>query len=398
MIDAHALSCDSERQTLLLVDDVPDNIALLSALFQDHYKIRATTHGMRALEIAASEPQPDLILLDIMMPDLDGYAVCQQLKADPRTAAIPVIFLTAKTNAEDEERGFQLGAVDYLIKPVSPVVARARIETHLALKNARQFLQDRNAFLEAEVHRRSQEMLAIQDATIIALVSLAETRESGTGSHIRRTQHYMLALAQQLQDHPRFAGFLNNETLDLLFKSAPLHDIGKVGIPDRILLKPGKLSAEEFAIMKTHTTLGRNAILAAEQQLGSSASFLRIARDIAYAHHEKWDGSGYPGGLAGDAIPIAARLMAVADVYDDLTGRRIYRAALPHAQAVEVIRADRGTHFDPDVVDAFLAIADTFKGIAARLADDERELQRSMAQLEAALAEERIVLGHAADE
>ncbi|HNW79146.1 MAG TPA: response regulator, partial [Candidatus Competibacteraceae bacterium] len=218
MIDAHALSCDSERQTLLLVDDVPDNIALLSALFQDHYKIRATTHGMRALEIAASEPQPDLILLDIMMPDLDGYAVCQQLKADPRTAAIPVIFLTAKTNAEDEERGFQLGAVDYLIKPVSPVVARARIETHLALKNARQFLQDRNAFLEAEVHRRSQEMLAIQDATIIALVSLAETRESGTGSHIRRTQHYMLALAQQLQDHPRFAGFLNNETLDLLFK------------------------------------------------------------------------------------------------------------------------------------------------------------------------------------
>jgi putative two-component system response regulator len=357
MIDAHALlSCDSERQTLLLVDDVPDNIALLSALFQDHYKIRATTHGMRALEIAASEPQPDLILLDIMMPDLDGYAVCQQLKADPRTAAIPVIFLTAKTSTEDEERGFQLGAVDYLIKPVSPTVARARIETHLALKNARQFLQDRNAFLEAEVRRRSQEMLAIQDATIIALVSLAETRESGTGSHIRRTQHYMLALAQQLQDHPRFAGFLSNETLDLLFKSAPLHDIGKVGIPDRILLKPGKLSAEEFAIMKTHTTLGR------------------------------------------DAIPIAARLMAVADVYDELTGRRIYRAALPHEQAVEMIRVDRGVHFDPDVVDAFLAIADTFKGIAARLADDERELQRSMAQLEAALAEERIVLGSGADE
>ncbi|RUQ39693.1 MAG: HD domain-containing protein, partial [Candidatus Competibacteraceae bacterium] len=181
--------------------------------------------------------------------------------------------------------------------------------------------------------------------------------------------------------HPRFAGFLNNETLDLLFKSAPLHDIGKVGIPDRILLKPGKLSAEEFAIMKTHTTLGRNAILAAERQLGSSASFLRIARDIAYAHHEKWDGSGYPGGLAGDAIPIAARLMAVADVYDALISQRVYKPALPHAQAIEMIRAGRGTHFDPDVVDAFLALADTFKGIATRFADQPHTLQ---------LAEERI--------
>jgi len=394
----YAVDAVTEQKTLLLVDDVADNIALLSLLIKGRHRIRAATHGARALEIAASEPQPDLILLDIMMPEMDGYEVCRRLKADPHTAAIPVIFLTANIDARDEEQGFQLGAVDYITKPINPAVARARIETHLALKNARQFLQDRNAFLEAEVRRRTRDVMAIRDVTILTLASMAETRDNETGSHIRRTQHYILTLARRLQTHPRFADILTGETMDLLFKSAPLHDIGKVGIPDCILLKPGKLSAEEFAIMKTHTTLGRNAIFAAEQHLGSSASFLRIARDIAYAHHEKWDGSGYPEGLAGDAIPAAARLMAVADVYDELTGRRVYRVALPHEQAVEVIRADRGRHFDPDVVDAFLVIADTFKGIAARLADDERELQRSMAQLEAALAEERIVLGSGADE
>jgi putative two-component system response regulator len=310
-----------------------------------------------------------------MMPGMDGYEVCQRLKADPQTADIPVIFLTAKVQVEDEEKGLKLGAVDYITKPISPPVVLARVETHLTLKNARQFLQDRNAYLEEEVRRRTREVVAIQDVIIVAMASLAETRDNETGNHIRRTQHYVRALAKRLQTHPRFTQFLTDEAIELLFKSAPLHDIGKVGIPDRILLKPAQFTPEEFEVMKTHTTLGRDAILVAEQHLDLPHSFLRIAREIAYSHQEKWDGSGYPEGLSGDDIPISARLMAVADVYDALISQRIYKEAMPHEQAVAILREGRGTHFDPDVVDAFLEIAEEFRAIAARFVDSRQTLQ-----------------------
>ena len=363
----------AERQTLLIVDDTPDNITLLSSLLKNRYRIKVATRGERALKIAAMDPPPDLILLDIMMPGMDGYEVCQQLKADPHTTDIPVVFLTAKVQVEDEEKGLKLGAVDYITKPISPPIVLARVQTHLTLKNARQFLQDRNAYLEEEVCRRTREVVAIQDVTILAMASLAETRDNETGNHIRRTQHYVRALATKLQTDPRFAQFLSDETIELLFKSAPLHDIGKVGIPDRILLKPGVLTEEEFAIMKTHPTLGRDAILAAEKHLHTPKSFLQLAREIAYCHQEKWDGSGYPQGLAGDAIPISARLMAVADVYDALISKRVYKEGMPHEQTVAMIREGKGTHFDPDIVNAFLEITDEFQVIAARFADSQRE-------------------------
>ena len=382
-----------ERQTILIVDDTPDNITLLSALLKDHYRIKVATNGERALKIAAATPLPDLILLDIMMPGMDGYEVCQRLKADPRTADIPVIFLTAKVQVEDEEKGLKLGAVDYITKPISPPIVLARVETHLTLKNARQFLKDRNAFLEAEVRRRTQEVAAIQDVTILAMASLAETRDNETGNHIRRTQHYIRALARKLQTHPRFAHFLNEETIELLFKSAPLHDIGKVGIPDRILLKPGDFTPEEFEIMKTHAAMGRDAILAAEKYLNAPNSFLRFAREIAYSHQERWDGAGYPDGLAGDDIPLSARLMAVADVYDALISQRVYKAGMPHEQAAAMILEGRGTHFDPDVVDAFLDIADEFQDIAARFADGHEALRKEARPVEMAMMEERIVPG-----
>ena len=390
MNDAHDVI---ERQTILIVDDTPDNITLLSALLKDRYKTRVATHGERALKIAAADPPPDLILLDIMMPGMDGYEVCQRLKADPRTADIPVIFLTAKVQVEDEEKGLKLGAVDYITKPISPPIVLARVETHLTLKNARQFLKDRNASLEAEVRRRTQEVAAIQDVTILAMASLAETRDNETGNHIRRTQHYVRALAKKLQTHPRFAPALSDATIDLLFKSAPLHDIGKVGIPDRILLKPGDFTPEEFEIMKTHAALGRDAILAAEKSLNAPHSFLRFAREIAYSHQERWDGSGYPEGLAGDAIPLSARLMAVADVYDALISQRVYKAGMPHEQAAAMVVEGRGTHFDPDIVDAFLDIADEFQDIAARFADSHEALQEEAKRLEIAFAKDRIVLG-----
>jgi len=366
----------TERQTLLIVDDTPDNIALLSGLLKSRYRIKVATQGERALKIAALDPPPDLILLDIMMPGMDGYEVCQRLKENPQTTAIPVIFLTAKAQVEDEEKGLKLGAVDYITKPISPPIVLARIKTHLTLKNARQFLQDRNAYLEEEVKRRTQEVVAIQDVTILAMASLAETRDNETGGHIRRTQHYVRALAKKLQTHPRFASFLNNETIELLFKSAPLHDIGKVGIPDRILLKSGHFTPQEFEIMKSHARLGRDAILAAEKHLNTPQSFLQLAREIAYCHQEKWDGSGYPQGLIGDAIPISARLMAVADVYDALISQRVYKEGMPHEQAVEIIRQGKGLHFDPDIVEAFLEITDEFQEIAAQFADRQEGAER----------------------
>jgi putative two-component system response regulator len=361
----------TQKQTILVVDDTPDNLRLMTGILKDAYKTKVANNGERGLGIAATHPLPDLILLDIMMPGIDGYEVCRRLKNDPVTADIPVIFLTAKTEVEDEQQGFDVGCVDYITKPVSPPIVLARVSTHLLLKNARDFLKDENAFLEAEVARRTREVQMIQDVTIVAMGSLAETRDNDTGNHIRRTQHYVRALAEKLKTHSAFAHALDDATIELLFKSAPLHDIGKVGIPDRVLLKPGKLTPDEFEIMKTHTTLGRDAIAAAEKALGSPSSFLRHAREIAHYHQEKWDGTGYPEGLAGLQIPLSARLMAVADVYDALICERVYKPALPHDEAVELIRAGRGRHFDPDVVDAFLELTERFKEIASAFADSE---------------------------
>lgn len=367
-----------EKPTILVVDDTPDNLTLMQALLKDLYKVKGANNGERALKIASAGNPPDLILLDIMMPGIDGYEVCRQLKANPATRDIPVIFLTAKTDVEDEKLGFELGAVDYITKPVSPPIVMARVHTQLTLKASADFLRDKNEFLEAEVTKRTREVMAIQDVTILAMASMAETRDTDTGNHIRRTQRYVKALAWKLSTHPRFSSFLTSQNINLLFKSAPLHDIGKVGIPDRILLKPGRLTPEEFEIMKTHTTLGRDAIAHAEQELGADVEFLTLAKEIAYSHQEKWDGSGYPQGLAGDRIPISARLMALADVYDALISRRVYKEPMPHEQAVDIIRQASGRHFDPDVADAFLAIEENFRAIALTYGDTDSDLQKKV--------------------
>ncbi|HXP97782.1 MAG TPA: two-component system response regulator [Telmatospirillum sp.] len=373
------------RPIILVVDDTPDNLKIMSALLKDRYRIKIANSGEKALSIALSDPAPDLILLDIMMPEMDGYDVCRRLKADRRTGDIPVIFLTAKAEVADEENGLKLGAVDYITKPISPPIVLARVETHLALKASSDFLRDKAAYLEAEVARRTREITAIQDVTILTLASLAETRDSDTGNHIRRTQHYVNELANKLKDHPRFKDHLDEARIAMLVKSAPLHDIGKVGIPDRILMKPGRFTAEEFEIMKTHTTLGRDAIAHAEEALGIPVAFLACAKEIAYGHQEKWDGSGYPEGIEGDHIPVSARLMAVADVYDALISRRVYKDGMPHEKAVGVIREGRGSHFDPDIVDAFLALETEFLAIAARYSDGDKELARKRDYLEQAV-------------
>jgi len=360
---------EPDRQVVLIVDDTPENLQLMNGLLREHYRTRLANNGERALKAALQAPLPDLILLDVMMPGMDGYEVCRRLKADPATARIPVIFLTAKAEIADEEMGFSAGCVDYITKPISPPIVMARVQTQLALKAAADFLHDKNAYLEQEVQRRTREVQVIQDVTIMAMCSLAETRDNETGNHIRRTQSYVLALARKLEADPHFADYLRGNTPEVLHKSAPLHDIGKVGIPDAILLKPGRLTPEEFEVMKTHTTLGRDAIVAAERLIGADDTFLRLAREIAYGHQEKWDGSGYPQGARGEAIPVGARLMAIADVYDALISARVYKPGLPHEKAVAIIAEGRGTHFDPRMVDAFLQIADEFRQIAQAFAD-----------------------------
>jgi putative two-component system response regulator len=364
----------TQKPTIRGVDDTPDNHTLMSGLLKQTYTVKLAINGEKALQLAGAANKPDLIILDIMMPGMSGFEVCERLKSEAGTRDIPVIFLTALTSTEDERKGLELGAVDFITKPVNPPIVMARVATHLQVKAAADFLRDKNEYLDAEVQRRGRELAAIQDVTILAMASLAETRDNDTGNHIRRTQHYLRLLANKLQDHPRFQRSLDERTIDMLFKSAPLHDIGKVGIPDRILLKPGRFEPHEFEIMKTHCKLGRDAIQHAEDQLGVEVEFLRYAKEIAYWHQEKWDGSGYPDGIAGDVIPVSARLMAIADVYDALISRRVYKEGMPHEKAVAIIAEGRGTHFDPDMVDAFVELAEDFREVALRFADSHEEL------------------------
>lgn len=363
-----------EKPTVLVVDDTPANLTLIATLLKDSYRVKVSNNGEKALAIANSVTPPDLILLDIMMPNMDGYEVCRRLKSESNSASIPVIFLTSKTETSDETKGLALGAVDYLTKPVNPEILRARVSNHLQLKTHRDFLADKNIFLENEVRRRTQEITMIQDVTILIVTSLAETRDSDTGNHIRRTQYYIRAFAEKLKKSSKYSSLLTDKYIDILFKSAPLHDIGKVGIPDYILLKPGPLELEEYEIMKTHTSLGRDAIEQAENQLGIEVDFLKVAKEIAYSHQEKWDGSGYPDGLKGEEIPLSARLMAIADVYDALISRRVYKEPMLHSEAATIICKGKGKHFDPELVDCFMTIQDELLSIANRFVDSDEEL------------------------
>ncbi len=369
------------KPTVLVVDDAVEVADLLVNLLKGKYRVKVATTGQRAVEITLGDDPPDLLLLDVMMPEMSGYEACRIIKGNPSAQHIPIIFLTARTGTEDERLGLELGAVDFIAKPINPPIVLARVATHLQLKSVADFLRDQNSFLEQEVQRRGRELAAIQDVTVLVMASLAETRDTDTGNHIRRTQFYVRTLAEQLSHNPRFSSQLDERTVELLFKSAPLHDIGKVGIPDRILLKPGRYTPEEFEIMKTHTTLGRDAIAKAEQQLGLEVDFLRLAKEIAYSHQEKWDGSGYPQGLRGEQIPLSARLMALADVYDALISRRPYKEPLSHGQAAAIIRDGKGTHFDPDVVDAFMAVEHQFQEIAAHFVDTDADLQHKTESL-----------------
>lgn len=369
------------KKTILIVDDEPANLSVLSQLLDHHFRVCACTSGEQALKAVLKEPRPDLVLLDVMMPEMDGYTVLEELKNDPETKDIPVIFVTSLDDELDEQQGLRLGAVDYITKPIKPAVMLARVNAHLELKEGRDRLKNQNVWLEAEVARRTQENTFIQDVSLRVMAGLAETRDSDTGDHIARTQAYVEALARELQSHPDLAAELDEISLARIVKAAPLHDIGKIGIPDGILLKPGELSTEEWDIMKSHPDIGGDAIRRAiDRALAAgdgdesdpkpeSLEFLEIAWIIAKHHHERWDGTGYPDGLSGKEIPLPARLMALADAYDALTMDRVYRTSMEPDEAARTIIEEKGKHFDPDIVDAFQSVRVSFEKIRQTLSD-----------------------------
>ena len=368
------------RATILVVDDMPENLEVIGALLQPFYAVRLAQSGEQALRAAREVPIPDLILLDIMMPEMDGYAVLSRLRTSPETGAIPVIFVTAMSDDEDEQRGLDLGVADYMHKPMRPAILLARVRNQLELKQGRDRLEDWNGSLQREVRRRMRENELVRDVTLHALATLAERRDGSTGNHLYRTKSFVQALGAQLLRSNRYVDQLDAGQLEQMVRAAPLHDVGKVGIPDEILLKPGKLTAAEFAIMKGHARIGAEAICdsisRASHESGhdeattcAALGFLRVAQEIAASHHEKWDGSGYPLGLAGQSIPLAARLMAVADVFDALSTKRVYKDSWDLERVNDYLRQQSGTHFDPALVDAYLAIRDEFQTIAEQYAD-----------------------------
>ncbi|MDD5209174.1 MAG: response regulator [Elusimicrobiales bacterium] len=348
--------------SILIVDDMPANLELLSGMLKDsHYKIRAALSGELALQSARNEP-PELILLDINMPAMDGYEVCRRLKADAELKDIPVIFLSALSEPMDKVKAFGVGGVDYVTKPFQFEEVFARVETHLRLRRMQLELERHNLHLEDLVKEQVAEISDSQLAAIIALTKLAESRDDATGAHIERTRNFARALAKKMREDAGHTGSITESFIESIYHTASLHDIGKVGILDSILLKPGKLTPEELEIMKTHSVIGANTLRTARGKYPRSG-FLNMGIDIARSHHEKWDGSGYPEGLAGEAIPLAARIMAVADVYDALRAERPYKPAFSHEKSSGIILKNSGTHFDPAVIAAFRGIESDFAGI-----------------------------------
>lgn len=327
------MSISVVKPTILVVDDTPENIQIIHGVLSRRFSIRAATSGAMALELAMIQPYPSLVLLDVMMPDMDGFQTCQQLKKNPLTCSIPIIFITARSDAVDEQTGFELGAVDYITKPINPSILNVRVDTHLALAN-------RAKHLESLVLQRTQELENNRFKIIHRLGKAAEFRDNETGLHIIRMSHYSKMLAAEIG--------ATQSWCELLFNASPMHDIGKIGIPDAILLKPGKLTEDERKIMQQHTIYGSEII-------GDDVDpLLSMAKEIALNHHERWDGKGYPHGISQKIIPLSARIAAIADVFDALTSERPYKTAWSTEDAFKYLIEGAGQQFDPELIDVFI--------------------------------------------
>lgn len=353
---------------VLVVDDEQDVRGLIVLLLQEQgCKVMAADNGPTALQLAVSD-LPDLVLMDVNMPGMDGMTVCRRLKEMSATKSIPVVFLTANDNIDHYRLALEAGAEDFFPKPFKRDVLLARVRASVKAKRMADEIDEYRRRLENRVLEQTLQIRETQDATIFALAKLAECRDPETGQHLERIRHISRYLASKLQDRKPFVGQIDNVFLDSIFRSSVLHDIGKVGIPDDILLKPGKLEPEEFEIMKTHAKIGGDALDAACKELHSDP-YLEMARDIAYSHHERVDGSGYPAKLVGDAIPLAARIVAVADVFDALMTKRPYKEAFSIEKTFDIMKSGRGTQFDPDVYDVFAEHLATMKRIRDRYVD-----------------------------
>jgi len=358
-----------ERYTVMLVDDTPANLDLLTEMLQGQgYRVHSFPRGAMALKAAALNP-PDLILLDIMMPEMDGFEVCRRLKADDALKEIPVIFISALDDVGNKVRAFSQGGVDYVPKPFHQEEVLARVTTHLNLRRMRQKLERHNLHLQDLVREKVKEISDSQLATLLAISKLAEYRDDEMGRHIERTRTFCKVLAERLRDNPRYAETITEDFIEDIYHAAPLHDIGKVGIRDDILLKPGKLTPEEFEIMKTHTVIGARTLETVRRKYPGNA-FVNMGIDLTRSHHEKWDGTGYPDRLSGEAIPQSARIMALADVYDALRSKRPYKEAFSHEESLKKILEGAGSHFDPAAVNAFKAVETQFAEIREQLEDD----------------------------
>ena len=348
------------EQRILIVDDCDINVEVLEEILCGHYDLDAAYSGREALDLFERRPT-DLVLLDIMMPGIDGYEICRRIKAGPRGALTPVILVSGKASTAERLAGYRAGADDFLVKPFDHDELLAKVAVHLKLRettaalsaaNAR--IQRFNSELEALVQERAAEVVATRDVAVFALAKLADSRDTETGEHLERIRAYCQILAERLQCHGPYGEQIDQRFLEDLYRSSPLHDIGKVGIPDAILLKPGPLTEEEFAVMKRHSEIGAQALSESARQ-GPCGGFLAMAVEIARHHHERFDGRGYPDGLAGTAIPLASRIVALADVFDALTSQRVYKDALDPHEAKAMIEAEAGFQFDPVLVDAFRA-------------------------------------------
>lgn len=340
---------------ILIVDDTPANLTLLSGMLKDKgHKVRPVPSGKLALKAVETE-LPDLILLDINMPEMNGFEVCEKLKSEKKSCDVPVIFISALTETLDKVKAFQYGGVDYITKPFQFEEVEARVETHLELRRYEKSLEDL-------VEEKVKEISASQMSTIFALSKLAESRDRDTGKHIERVQILCRILAERLTHESKYACAINDNFINYIYNASPLHDIGKVAIADGVLLKQGRLTPDEFEVMKTHTVVGAETMQAV-YELYPNNGFISMGISIARSHHERWDGSGYPDGLAGEKIPLESRIMAVADVYDAIRSKRCYKDSMTRSQCGELIRSGSGTQFDPDLVAAFVSLEDEFDTI-----------------------------------
>jgi putative two-component system response regulator len=347
-----------ERGKIILVDDTPVILKVARNALMSKYDVFTAPSAEKMFQFL-EKALPDMILLDVMMPEMSGYEAMAKLKKDPRTKDIPVIFLTSMKDANSELEGLSLGAVDYIAKPFSPQLLLKRVDVHMLMESQKRRLEELNGHLNSLVEQKTRAVLELQRAILVTVSDLVECRDDVTGSHVDRTESFLRILVNEMQARGVYSEAMGSWDKDILIQSAQLHDVGKIAIRDSVLLKPAKLTEEEFNYMKKHTTFGE-LVIDKIQQSTNESMFLTHAKIMAGAHHEKWDGTGYPRGMAGFDIPLQGRMMAIADVYDALVSARPYKAAFPHEEAVNIIKSESGRHFDPVIAEVFVAASGKF--------------------------------------